>query len=439
MKKILLVDDNKISRSLLRTLIEDYAAEEKKKLVINEADNGVEAVMLCNNEHYDLILMDIMMPEMGGVEATKLIRANDSTVMIIAMSGTEKPEVKKEVLLNGAEDFIDKPINFDIFFARLDNYFALIESRRDHLSIHEGHNLHGHKTYARTISFFIKDHDVLAEFWEYYLLNTQKASPLLTDTIRVLYDIGSLGLKLNLKPHIWVEESDKNIYFTMEGLSELNPNFIQSILDKNLNVTNVKLKRNKISFLYPFQQNTIPAIQPIKTTQASIVSIPHEEPVYSESTLVSADENHIYDYMDDEDLENINEYLSRLNTLLLIVGSGDICSEEVEEIAYYIDRIGRTTLIYSESYTVARALGALSSTIQKNLQIFIDKSSSLGLFCKTFGLDLMNWIQMVFHDGAPNVNFMDDTIISNAQMLESMLIIAESANETVSVNDIFDF
>jgi CheY-like chemotaxis protein len=438
----LLVDDNKTSRSLLRSILEDYADEEKKKFFINEANNGAEAVMLCTNEHYDLILMDIMMPEMGGVEATKLIRANDSKVMIIAMSGTEKPEVKKEILRNGAEDFINKPVDFDIFFARLDNYFALIKSRRHHLSIHKGHNLYGHETYARTISFFIKDHDVLAEFWEHYLLNAQNDSPLLTNTIRVLYDIGSLGLKLNLKPHIWVEESDENIYFTMEGLSELNPSFLQSILDKNPEVSNIKLERNKISIVYPSQQKIIPIRQPIKIPKAAIVkpilSIALE-PAPTEIEIASADENHIYNYMDEEDLENINEYLSGLNSLLLIVGSGDISSDEVEEIAYYIDRIGRTASIYSESYAIARALGALSSTIQNNLKIFIDKSSSLGLFCKTFGLDLMSWVQMIFHEGAPNVNFMDDTIISNAQMLEGMLIITESTNEAASMDDIFDF
>ena len=172
-----------------------------------------------------------------------------------------------------------------------------------------------------------------------------------------------------------------------------------------------------------------------------IVSIVEKETnlLHSEIVTPPNEENQIYHYMDQEDLENINDHLSRLHSLLLMVGSGDISFQEVEEIAYYLDRIGRSASMYSESYPIARALSSLSAAIENNIQIFIDKSSSLGLFCATFGLDLMSWLQKIFYEGAPNVNFMDDTIVSNAQMLESMLTTVVSTNEAVDMDDIFDF
>lgn len=443
MKKILLVDDNKQDRLYLRTVLEEYAHDTRKKILISEAENGTEGVMSCTHEHYDLIFMNIIMPEMDGIEATRLIRLNDSKVMIIAISSVKDSAIKKEILHSGAEDYISKSIDLDILNARLNNYFTLIKLRKHHLSIHEGHNLYGHETYARTISFFIKDIDVLAEFWEYYLLDTHEECAILNDAIRVLYDIGMLGLKIQLKPHIWVEESDKNLYFTMEGLSELNPDFIRLIVNKNPDVTNIKIERNKLTILCPTSRN-LPVVLPIETVKPTVqptlplvteitpIEIPSIQPV----------KTCVYNYMDNEDLEDIKEHLARLNSLLLIVGSGDITPTEVDEIGYYLDRIGKSASIYSESYEIARSLGILSSTIKNNIQIFMDKSSSLGLFCKTFGLDLMNWIQLIFHDGASSVDFMDDTIISNAQMLGSMLTLNESADETVDMNamdDIFDF
>ena len=324
----------------------------------------------------------------------------------------------------------------------------------DKNTIHEGHNLYGDETYGRTISYCIKEYDVLAEFWEYYLLESQETRALtdacrrcnvgksilnshqvsshLSDTVRAIYDISIQALNVYLTPHIWIEESDKNIYFTVEGLSQVNSDQIRAILNKIPELDTCMFDHNKVTIVAPREKALVKSIQKAE----SIIPLSESDEVaYSEPVA----ENLIYYYMDEEDLEDIKENLSRLNTLLLMVGSGDIRYDEVEEIAYYLERIGKSASIYSESYPIARALGALSSTIHNNVQIFIDKSSSLGLFCKTFGLDLTNWLQMIFYDGAPSVNFMDDTIISNAQMVGSMLCVDDAPSESIDMDDIFDF
>jgi hypothetical protein len=181
-----------------------------------------------------------------------------------------------------------------------------------------------------------------------------------------------------------------------------------------------------------------------ETTHVSIET-PIEDSVVITSTtdftpVESIVELQTFNYMDEEDLDDIKENLTRLNTLLLIVGSGDIRPDEVDEIAFYLERIGKSASIYSESYDIARALNMFSYAIKENRQTFIDKSSLLGSFCKTFGLDLTNWLQAIFYEGAPSVNFMDDTIISNAHMLSEMLSAAdEPANDSMDMDDIFDF
>lgn len=457
MKNILIVDKSPNCRFALRSLIEAYSYEEHLEVSIHEASDGSEAVMFCDHEEFDMIFTGIVMSEMDGVQATESIRRKNPKVMIIAVSASEDPELKRSILRSGAEDYIAKPINPDIFNARMDNYIALVNSRHHHLSIHEGHNLFGEATYARTISFFIKDYDVLAEFWEHYLLQETQGSSQLADTVRVIHDIGSLALKLGTHPHLWIEESDKKLYFTLERLSAIEPSLIRTMLSKNQHLDGVKTTRGSLSISYTKEAAVLRKEVVAESAPLTFSSqFPEEKPSEDECTLVTpkfcmlpsnhasqpvlSDEKYVFNYMDEEDLEDIKDYLSRLNTLLLLVGSGDINPEEVGEISYYIDRISKSASIYPESYEIALALGILASTISNNVQMFIDKSSSLGLFCKTFGLDLMNWIQMVFYDGATHVNFMDDTIISNAQMLGSMLETVESVSSSSSdMDDIFDF
>ncbi|MBV5320354.1 MAG: response regulator, partial [Sulfuricurvum sp.] len=472
MKKILIVDQNKQSRTKLRIMLDDYAHDKREKIEISETESGGEAVMLCENEHYDLIFIDVEVSEMDSAKATTMIRDKNPKAFIIVSSDSQDPELRSRILRSGAEDYIKKPISSDLFYSRLDNYIDLIKSRKLHLSIHEAHNLYGHDTYGRTISYFIKEHDVLAEFWEYYLLETQEtrtltdacrrcnvgksilnsheASTRLSDSIRAIYDIAVLAVNINLTPHIWVEESDKNIYFTIEGISQINPDRVFAILNKIPELNTYKFEHYKVTVMIP-RERVVLSKEIICNDVATQISKPITDENLIEQTIVTSAttdytetetiiQYQIYNYMDEEDLEDIKENLTRLNTLLLMVGSGDIRAEEVDEIAFFLERIGKSASIYSESYEIARALNLFSSSIKDNVQTFIDKSSSLGLFCKTFGLDLTNWLQAIFYEGAPSVNFMNDTITSNAQMLSEMLTATESApQESMDMDDIFAF
>lgn len=480
MKTVLLVDKNTQSRSYLRTMIEEYVHDKHKKIAIHETESGSEAVMLCEDEEFDLVFVDTEVTEMDSAKTTELIREKNPKAVIIVTSDSQDSELRSRLLQCGAEDYIKKSIDSDLFYSRLDNYIDLIKSRRLHLSIHEGHNLYNHETYGRTISYFIKEHDVLAEFWEYYLLETgetrtltdacrrcnvgksilniHQASTRLSDTVRAIYDIAILALKINLTPHIWIEESDKNIYFTIEGLSLVNPDMILAILNKIPEFGAYKFDHYKVTVFAPrekkevcknepmYNESIIPIpIQTPEVIPASKIESPVEETIVVSSTtdftpVENIVELQIFNYMDEEDLDDIKDNLARLNTLLLIVGSGDVRPDEVDEIAFYLERIGKSASIYSESYDIARALNMFSYAITANRQTFIDKSSLLGTFCKTFGLDLTNWLQAIFYEGAPSVNFMDDTIISNAQMLSEMLSAAdEPANDSMDMDDIFDF
>ena len=83
-----------------------------------EAKDGMEAITLCRQNDYDVIIMDVMMPEMNGYEATKAIRSmnnrhDDSNIPIIAMTANAFAEDVQASLDAGMNGHIAKPINID--------------------------------------------------------------------------------------------------------------------------------------------------------------------------------------------------------------------------------------------------------------------------------------------------------------------------------------
>jgi PAS domain S-box-containing protein len=103
-KKILITDDNEINRLLASTILLNFGAH------ITEASNGEEAIERLKTENYDLILMDVQMPVMDGLEATQLIRKNTKDrIPIIALTAFALKGDNQKCFDAGMDDYLSKP------------------------------------------------------------------------------------------------------------------------------------------------------------------------------------------------------------------------------------------------------------------------------------------------------------------------------------------
>lgn len=121
-KRILIVEDNKINQMITRKILE------KHKVICDVADNGTIAIDKVTNNHFDLILMDIHMPGISGIEATIEIRKFNEDIPIIALTAVTLDENLEDFFLNGFNDIIPKPYKTEEFFQKINKYLALRES-----------------------------------------------------------------------------------------------------------------------------------------------------------------------------------------------------------------------------------------------------------------------------------------------------------------------
>lgn len=125
--KVLLVDDNPANLQLAAELLRGLNTQ------VVTADNGKQAVEICNEQEFDLIFMDIQMPGMDGIEATKHIRSKEEDkrrTPIIALTAHTITEQKSELLIAGMDDCISKPVN-EVQLAHIINRWASLTGKKN--------------------------------------------------------------------------------------------------------------------------------------------------------------------------------------------------------------------------------------------------------------------------------------------------------------------
>ena len=121
-KRVLLVEDNEINQMIALAMLEQVGVQ------VSVAANGLEGVEAASWHDFDLVLMDIQMPVMGGLEATRRIRElpnGRAKVPIVAMTAHAMSGDYDKSLASGMDDHITKPIAPEVLFAALGRWVPL--------------------------------------------------------------------------------------------------------------------------------------------------------------------------------------------------------------------------------------------------------------------------------------------------------------------------
>ncbi|AKN30859.1 histidine kinase [Clostridium carboxidivorans P7] len=115
---ILLVEDDKLNQQVIGRMLKE------RGYLVDIAGNGLEAIKMYENKKYDIILMDIQMPVMNGIETTKIIREKEieNHIPIIAITAYALKGDKEKFLSKGMDDYIPKPVKMDKLFNVIESH-----------------------------------------------------------------------------------------------------------------------------------------------------------------------------------------------------------------------------------------------------------------------------------------------------------------------------
>ena len=423
MNKILIVDDNANNRMTLKLLL-----EECPECMVEEASNGKEAVQMCIDAAYDLIFMDIMMPVMDGIEATRQIRSFDQSVLIVAVSAMGDDYNKELILSAGAKDYMTKPINGDLFLKRLGNYKTLINwSKIRRKFAWPSINLFEQEIYSHASIFYLRCESDISEAWEYLISLDTFGGELASDAIQVYFNIALELLEKKIKSELLLEENEKTYIMTLLVTEAWDEQHIYQMVTEHF-VGEFKIATDSFSLLIPKNET----IKPLKSvniglddTTLSILRHSHSDKI-SASTYIK---------------EMSIEFMDKLDALEMLEESMDITifkmqndlkntswaklSGELKEYATIIESLFEFQHIAFVILSLAKFIEELETKdtdTKKRTKLLIILASILG--------DLTNWRNSIFvHSNTDDIHYLDSSLLSSclqAQMIYEKSAVAES-------------
>ena len=121
--RVLLIEDDKAAAQNIELVLKH------ENMVVNVAENGDEGLDLAKNYDYDIIILDIMLPDMTGYDVLKKIRNSKNTTPVLILSGLSGADKKVQGLTSGADDYLTKPFDRQELVARIN---AIVLRSRGH-------------------------------------------------------------------------------------------------------------------------------------------------------------------------------------------------------------------------------------------------------------------------------------------------------------------
>lgn len=216
--RLLIVDDVEDNRLVLNAICRKMEGFE-----IREAVDGVDAICVCEEWHPHIILMDVMMPNLDGFEASKVIKARFPETVIIIVTAVIDPQMEANMAAIGVAAYVHKPIDKELIRFKLQSFGAFLRSKdgiHTKLSTKEALNPFSCDVRHFKTIFDISDAEGMMDFGVWILSRCEdrqsKSSSKVDPMIELFYELMRQGIREENQVSIIVEESFEEIFITMK-------------------------------------------------------------------------------------------------------------------------------------------------------------------------------------------------------------------------------
>jgi len=429
--KILIVDDSRNDRKIVKFLLSKFSSA-----YIFEAINGLEAVKMVEKEHFDIIFMDLIMPGLDGIETTKRLKPLCPNSMIIGISTMYTDAQKTAFISSGAEDFIDKPINKELFHQRMHNYVNIIKQR----NLKNSNQSILHSMGDITIYFKIKNENNMYLFWEFFLLNKYYLQfDNINTLVGLIYNLGLRILSDINKFLIFFEEDEKNLYFKIldieykEEYNEILKHYIKGFfIDIEEEEIDLKLPKKVVSDFISKSETTknIEDYLIKETINETPMTIEEIKEQYSDREKISAKEyvNDIaISFMDKIDLleqyeESIDSYFYHLELHFNI----EVFYKAAREIQKYSQILSKLQGFQELTLAIWSIADFLLSLTEESFND--SRKRLLPPLIKGIISDITEWRESIFiRQEKDDIHYLDDSLTSSFLQIKQIFEESDSS------------
>lgn len=456
--KLLIVDDVEDNRLVLHSI-----CRKMEGFVIQEACDGVEAVAICESWKPHIILMDVMMPNMDGFEASKIIKTRFPDTIIMVVTAVIDPQMEANMSAIGVAAYVHKPIDKELIRFKLQSFGSFLRGKQgEHSKPSPKEALNPFSTDIRSFKtiFDIHDSESMMDFGIWVLERCEERLHLLCakidPIIELFYELMRSSSHNGSHIGIIIEESFEEMYVTMQfdnpimisdkiaaHIDELKGN---CIVGKNIVCVRLGMKTNIdqsdsaskglmaeepkfIETSAPVVQETMsdPKIQ--KSESIAIRHMDQEEKELLRQSFVHKTKAIDYvrdiggDVLDEiRDLESLdNEWLERLFVL-----DG---TPSVDNIRLFVDHVlgvyVRVINNLFEFTALSYALSSLGAFMKEHANAIVDDPSKLKMLVmlsEHLGQDLVMWREHIFAlQDAEDIHYLDSSFFSSCMQIELII------------------
>lgn len=418
---VLIIDDDETTGYLLKYWLTEGSLKTNgiKTIYKQSCKNAIEII---NIEKIDLVLMDVNMPNMNGIECTKKLKEEFPKLLIIAISSDNDENMQNNMLRVGAYDYLSKPLVEEIFTKRIKTYMLLSGLKNSPKKKKKLNNLFREKIFNFNINFPVHNEDSLVELWGSMLVRFSYYQNIddLHDTISYIYNFGLEMFNSKSEFVVILEENDNFLYFTL---------ITSSTPDKNI-INNLTQNYNTNMFIY--DDDKILSIKLNKFSEHNNYKIVKNQKQYVlKEKLEELDTFYI---LDDEEMEDFDHQLFTIQTYIKKIHN-NYNKKDIEYIALCIDKLANIFMHHQKLERLYRCMLDFKNILLVEIDTE-DKLNDTYNLLDSYIEDIVTWNKKVFFEGAPSIDFMDDSFEANIFTIKSFLLPQE---EKISVDDIFNF